>query len=375
MRHMITISGTYTEAVVFTDELEDLARTQIKDVCHHPAFEGCRVRIMPDVHAGAGCVIGFTAELKTDKVIPNLIGVDISCGVLTARLPALPDFSAFDARLRARIPSGMHARSSVHQALLDDPELDEEITRICMDVLKTDKERHRRSVGSLGGGNHFIEMAQGDTDAFLCIHSGSRNFGLKIAEHYQKLATATCPDEYLVQRKKGLCYLQGEDTLNYLRDMRIAQRFAALNRRVMLGELADDADTLESFDTVHNYIAEDNIIRKGAVQAAAGRKLIVPLNMRDGSVICIGKGSENFNYSSPHGAGRRMSRKKAKENISLEEFQASMQGIFSTCVSRATLDEAPMAYKDGDSVLGSIHETAEIVERIRPVYNFKSSEW
>lgn len=372
---MITISGTYTEAVVFTDELEDLARTQIKDVCHHPAFEGCRVRIMPDVHAGAGCVIGFTAELKTDKVIPNLIGVDIGCGVLTARLPTLPDFSAFDARLRARVPSGMHTRSSIHQALLDDPELDEEITRICMDVLKTDKERHRRSVGSLGGGNHFIEIAQGDTDAFLCIHSGSRNFGLKIAEHYQKLATATCPDEYLAQRKKGLCYLQGEDTLNYLRDMRAAQRFAALNRRVMLGELADDADTLESFDTVHNYIAEDNIIRKGAVQAAAGRKLIVPLNMRDGSVICIGKGSENFNYSSPHGAGRRMSRKKAKENISLEEFEASMQGIFSTCVSRATLDEAPMAYKNGDSVLGNIHETAEIVERIRPVYNFKSSEW
>lgn len=375
MRHMITINGKYTEARVFTDELEDLARTQIKDVCHHPAFEGSRVRIMPDVHAGAGCVIGFTAELKTDKVIPNLIGVDIGCGVLTARLDALPDFAEFDARLRERVPSGMHARSSVHQALLDNPELDEEIARICVDVLRTDKDRHRRSIGSLGGGNHFIEIAQGDRDTYLCIHSGSRNFGLKIAEYYQKLATATCPNEYLVQRKKGLCYLEGENTLNYMRDMKVAQRFAALNRRVMLRELMDNAEELESFDTVHNYIAEDNIIRKGAVQASAGCKLIVPLNMRDGSVICIGKGNEEYNNSSPHGAGRKMSRKKAKSSISLEEFEASMQGIFSTCVSRATLDEAPMAYKDGDSVLDNIHETAEIVERIRPVYNFKSPEW
>lgn len=199
---MITIDGKYTEAHVFTDELEDLAHTQIRDVCNHPAFEGSRVRIMPDVHAGAGCVIGFTAELKTDKVIPNLIGVDIGCGVLTSRLSGLPDFSSFDARLRERVPSGMHARPSVHQALLDDPELDEEISRICMDVLRTDKDRHRRSVGSLGGGNHFIEIAQGKEHAFLCIHSGSRNFGLKIAERYQKIAVDTCPDAYLKERKK-----------------------------------------------------------------------------------------------------------------------------------------------------------------------------
>lgn len=371
---MITINGKYTEARVFTDELEDLARTQIRDVCNHPAFEGSRVRIMPDVHAGAGCVIGFTAELKTDKVIPNLIGVDIGCGVLTARLSGVPDFSRFDERLRERIPSGWHARSSVHQALLDDPELDEEISRICVDVLRTDKDRHRRSVGSLGGGNHFIEIAQGTEHAFLCIHSGSRNFGLKIAERYQQMAVAACPDAYLRERKKGLCYLEGEDTLNYMRDMKVAQRFAALNRRVMLRELVDDAGALESFDTVHNYIAEDNVIRKGAVRAGAGEKLIVPLNMRDGSVICIGRGNEEFNSSSPHGAGRRMSRKKAKANLSLEEFEATMQGIFSTCVSRATLDEAPMAYKDGESVLDNIHETAEIVERIRPVYNFKAPE-
>lgn len=269
---MITIDGKYTEARVFTDELEDLARTQIRDVCNHPAFEGSRVRIMPDVHAGAGCVIGFTAELKTDKVIPNLIGVDIGCGVLTARLAGLPDFSRFDERLRERVPFGWNTRSAVHQALLDDPELDDEISRICVDVLRTEKDRHRRSVGSLGGGNHFIEIAQGTEDAFLCIHSGSRNFGLKIAERYQKIAVATCPDAYLKERKKGLCYLQGEDTLNYMRDMKVAQRFAALNRRVMLHELLDDAADLEIFDTVHNYIAEDNVIRQGGRPGRTWRK-------------------------------------------------------------------------------------------------------
>lgn len=330
---------------------------------------------MPDVHAGAGCVIGFTAELKTDKVIPNLIGVDIGCGVLTARLDALPDFAGFDARLRERVPSGMHARSAVHQALLDDPELDEEIARICVDILRTDKDKHRRSVGSLGGGNHFIEIAQGDRDAFLCIHSGSRNFGLKIAEHYQKLATATCPNEYLVQRKKGLCYLEGENTLNYMRDMKVAQRFAALNRRVMLHELMDNAEELESFDTVHNYIAEDNIIRKGAVQASAGCKLIVPLNMRTAPSSASAREMRNTTIRPRTGQVAKCPERKPKAASPWKSSRPSMQGIFSTCVSRATLDEAPMAYKDGDSVLDNIHETAEIVERLRPVYNFKSPEW
>ncbi len=370
---MITIDGTYTEARVFTDELEELARTQIRDVCDHPAFEGSRVRIMPDVHAGAGCVIGFTAELKTDKVIPNLIGVDIGCGVLTARLPKLPDFEKFDQELRRGVPSGTNVRATVHPALTEDAELDGEVERICKDILKTDSDRHRRSVGSLGGGNHFIEIAQGAENAYLCIHSGSRNFGLKIATHYQKLAIATCPDEYLREHKKGLCYLQGELMQNYIRDMKVAQRFATLNRRVILSELTDHAEGLDVFDTVHNYIGDDNVIRKGAVRADAGKKLIIPLNMRDGSVICIGRGNEEFNSSCPHGAGRRISRTKAQETLSLEEFRDTMTGIFSTCISKATLDEAPMAYKDGQSVLENIHDTADIVERIKTIYNFKAA--
>ena len=305
-----------------------------------------------------------------DKVVPNLVGVDIGCGMETAKIKESNlDMERLDNVIRENIPAGFEIRYNAHRYF---DRVDLSALR-CAD--KVDLERAKKSVGTLGGGNHFIEIAQGDRDTYLCIHSGSRNFGLKIAEYYQKLATATCPNEYLVQRKKGLCYLEGENTLNYMRDMKVAQRFAALNRRVMLHELMDNAEGLESFDTVHNYIAEDNIIRKGAVQASAGCKLIVPLNMRDGSVICIGKGNEEYNNSSPHGAGRKMSRKKAKSSISLEEFEASMRGIFSTCVSRATLDEAPMAYKDGDSVLDNIHETAEIVERIRPVYNFKSPEW
>lgn len=369
---MITIDGKYTEALVYTDELEDSALAQIKDVCDHPAFEGSHVRIMPDVHAGAGCVIGFTAEMKTDKVIPNLIGVDIGCGVLTAILPDLPDFLRFDEHLRKSIPSGMNVRTSVHHALQENQELDEEISRICKDVLKKDKNRHRRSIGSLGGGNHFIEIAQGNNHAFLCIHSGSRNFGLQIATHYQQLAVANCPDSYLKENKKGLCYLQGEDKQNYIRDMKVAQQFAALNRRVILHELLGNDVETESFDTVHNYIAEDNIIRKGAVRAELGEKLIIPLNMRDGSVICIGKGNVDFNYSSPHGAGRCLSRTKAKTLLSMEEYTASMEGIFSTCVSLATLDEAPMAYNDKEKILSNIYETAEIIEHIKPVYNFKA---
>lgn len=370
---MFVIEGTCTTARVFADEVEDLARIQIFHVCNHPAFEGCKIRIMPDVHVGAGCVIGFTAEMKTDKVIPNLIGVDIGCGVLTARLGSLPEYAAFDERLRQRVPSGFRVRKQVHEALLSDPELDAEVMRVCRDVLKVEPERHRRSVGSLGGGNHFIEIARGMENAYLCIHCGSRNFGLRVAEHYQALAEETCPDTYLRERRKSLCYLQGEDSEAYLRDMKVAQRFAALNRRVILSELTDEVP-LNVFDTVHNYIAEDGIMRKGAVQAVQGQKLIVPLNMRDGSVICIGRGNDDFNCSSPHGAGRRLSRKKAKKELSLEEFQMAMSGVFSTCVSWATLDEAPMAYKNGDEVLSQIHETAEIIEKICPVYNFKASE-
>ncbi len=370
---MITIEGTQTEARVFTDELEELARTQIRDVCNHPAFEGSRVRIMPDVHAGAGCVIGFTAELKTDKVIPNLIGVDIGCGVLTARLPELPDFEKFDQSLRCKVPSGERVRKTVHSALEADTELDSEIERICVDVLQTETDRHRKSIGTLGGGNHFIEIAQGAENAYLCIHSGSRNFGLRIATHYQKLAIATCPDAYLREHKKGLCYLQGELMQDYIRDMKVAQRFAALNRRAILSELTEQADGLDVFDTVHNYIAEDNIIRKGAVQADAGKRLIIPLNMRDGSVICIGRGNAEFNHSCPHGAGRRLSRTKAQETLSLEEFQDAMTGIFSTCISKGTLDEAPMAYKDGNAVLDNIRDTADITERIKTIYNFKAA--
>lgn len=369
---MITINGNYTQALIYTNELEESAHKQIANVCNHPAFDGCKVRIMPDVHAGAGCVIGFTAEMKTDKVIPNLIGVDIGCGVLTAQLKNIPNFSDFDAHLRRAVPSGFSIRKQIHPLMEADEELKDEIKRISMDVIKQSSSRPLHSIGSLGGGNHFIEIAKGENAAYLCIHSGSRNFGLQIATHYQKVACQTCPDLNLREKMKSLCYLEGDLTEQYLRNMRVAQRYAQLNRQAILQSLVNSDEIIDSFDTVHNYIADDQIIRKGAVQAHAGQKLIVPLNMRDGSVICVGKGNADFNNSAPHGAGRRLSRSKAKEELSMEEFRASMQGIFTTCVAQSTLDEAPMAYKDGTDVLSHISDTANVLERIYPVYNFKA---
>ncbi len=365
---MITITGKYTEAVVHADEVELNALKQIRQVCGHPAFEGCRSRIMPDVHAGAGCVIGFTAEMKNGKVIPNLIGVDIGCGVLTARLPDVPDFHKFDAGLRERVPSGMNVRASMHPLLAADEELRGDVERICRDLLQQNAAYHLNSVGSLGGGNHFIEIDRGRHGAYVCIHSGSRNFGWQIARRYQMLAEATCPDDSLT---KPLRYLEGEAMLDYMRDMRVAQRFAALNRRVILAELAPEA--YGNFDTVHNYIDERDVIRKGAVDASAGKTLIVPLNMRDGAVICEGLGNEDYNCSSPHGAGRIMSRSQAQGNLSLEMFREAMEGIFSTCISQSTLDEAPMAYKPKEFILASLAKTARIVDHIKPLYNFKAA--
>ena len=406
---MITIDGKYTEARVFTDELEDLARTQIRDVCNHPAFEGSRVRIMPDVHAGAGCVIGFTAELKTDKVIPNLIGVDIGCGVLTARLAGLPDFSRFDERLRERVPFGWNTRSAVHQALLDDPELDDEISRICVDVLRTEKDRHRRSVGSLGGGNHFIEVDRGsDRSLYLVVHSGSRHLGTEVANFYQdegrralwgganyqiqqaitelkaqgrqKEIESTIKQlkkEHHLEIPKDLAYVEGRLFEDYIHDMKIVQHFATLNRKAMTDVILRcmGLTRVDEFTTIHNYIdTDDMILRKGSVSAKAGEKLLIPINMRDGSLLCIGKGNEDWNCSAPHGAGRLMSRKAAFDALSMEEFEAEMQGIYTTCVVPDTLDESPMAYKSMDEIVSQIGPTATIVDCIKPIYNFKAAD-
>lgn len=346
-------------------------------VCHHPAFEGSAIRIMPDVHAGQGCVIGFTATFQGDLVVPNLIGVDIGCGVLSARLDSRQEvdkdyLSEIDRRMRYEIPHGFGVRKSMLPYLTGEfPELLEEVSRISRDILKDGKENyHFRSIGSLGGGNHFVEISRNEVDGahYLHVHSGSRNFGNCIAEVYQSRAQELCTHDLPVALK----YLEGDLSAQYIRDMKVAQEFAKVNRQLMVRELIGE-DAVETFDTVHNYISDDNVIRKGAVSAHAGELLLVPLNMRDGSLLCKGKGNSDYNCSAPHGAGRVYSRKKAKALIPMDDYIASMEGIYTTCVTKATLDEAPMAYKDSSVIEEYLLPTADIIARLKPVYNFKAA--
>lgn len=405
---MLEINGKFCTAKVFIDTVEDTAKEQIKTLCDQSFVEGCKIRIMPDVHAGAGCVIGFTADLGA-RVIPNIVGVDIGCGMLTVDLGFNDvDFEKLDRIIREKIPSGKDVQPG---RLIRLPEIQ---NLHCYRELK-DAKRLERSVGSLGGGNHFIEIDVDDEGRrYLVIHSGSRNLGKQVAEIYQKMAIEIHRgiEEYWAERdrviteykaqgrrkeieatlkemKKAfqlkvtevpeeLCYLEGKYRDMYLHDMQFCQQFAHLNRfmmaKLILNNLfGKEVEDFEHFETVHNYIdMESNIIRKGAVSAKNGEKLLIPINMRDGSLICIGKGNEDWNCSAPHGAGRLFSRNTAKDKFTVEEFQKSMEGIFSTCISDRTLDESPMAYKNMDDIVNNITPTADIIKIIKPVYNFKA---
>ena len=397
------IKGEYAEAVIFTEAVEDTALSQIKKLCNQRAFKDTKIRVMPDVHAGAGCVIGFTAELK-ERVVPNLIGVDIGCGVISVRIGNVDiDFDALDYFIRHNIPSGF----KINKHPLNIPsEMKNEIKELSKKT-GTKYERNVLSMGSLGGGNHFIEIGEdGQGVKWLMIHSGSRNFGLQIAQYHQKKAVRYCEGklkeihrkvsesvhiankqsrksfidecrhalaEYDVER--SLAFLEGDDLEEYLHDMRIAQRYASLNRRLMAEKICSflKVGMEDSFETVHNYINfQDKIIRKGAVSAKAGERLIIPFNMRDGSILAIGRGNMDWNLSAPHGAGRLMSRKKAKSSVSLEEFKRSMEGIYTTCVGMKTIDESPFVYKSIEEIVDKVKETVEIVDIIKPVYNYKA---
>ena len=407
---MKTITGTYSSAIVYTDIIEETAEEQIKLLCDQPFVKGSRIRIMPDVHAGKGCVIGFTADLG-DMVIPNIVGVDIGCGMYTVELGKIViDFEKLDEAIRKNIPSGM----KVHEGrIVRFPELME---LKCYRELK-DTKRLERSVGTLGGGNHFIEIDSDDEgNKYLVIHTGSRNLGTQVAEHYQSLAyELMCGKDKLFSQQneliarykaegrrseiqaaikelrssfqaqecftpRELCYLTGEYREMYLHDMRICQEFASLNRMTIAGLILSAAFGVElsdcpRFETIHNYIDhESNIVRKGAVSAKKGEKLLIPINMRDGSLICIGKGNPDWNCSAPHGAGRMFSRNAAKEKFTLDEFQNSMEGIYSTSIHLSTIDECPMAYKSMEDIVDYITPTAEIVSIIKPVYNFKAGD-
>ena len=392
---------------VFTENVEYEALNQIYNLVKHPVFEYCKVRIMPDVHAGKGCVIGFTADLG-DKVIPNIVGVDIGCGMLTVKLGNIDiDFAKLDDVIRSKIPSGknVHDGRKVRFDRLQQLK--------CYRELK-DTKRLERSIGTLGGGNHFIEIDQDANGCkYLIIHSGSRNLGKQVAEYYQNLAIELMQGKdklYEMQEKliadykaqgrkteiqkaikelhrkfnpnplnipKELCYVTGKYRDDYLHDMKICQQFAIVNRNAMANIIIDAMDwiSLDGFETIHNYIdMESNIVRKGAISAKEGERLLIPINMRDGCIIGIGKGNEDWNCSAPHGAGRLMSRSKAKESISLDDFQESMQGIYTTSVNQSTIDESPMAYKSIDDIVNNIADTVSILDIIKPIYNFKASE-
>ena len=386
---------------IFTNNIEQEALNQIYTLIKQPAFEDCKIRIMPDVHAGAGCVIGFTADLG-DKVIPNIVGVDIGCGMLTLELGKIDiDFKELDNAIRKRVPSGRAVKFDELQNLH------------CYRELK-DVKRLERSIGTLGGGNHFIEIDT-DTDGnkYLIIHSGSRNLGKQVAEYYQKLAIEIMQGKdklYEMQEKliadykaqgkrkeiekaikelhrkfnpnplgipKELCYLTGKYREQYLHDMQICQKFAVENRKEMVNAILDEMGLkkVSSFETIHNYIEfGSNMVRKGAISAKDGEMLLIPINMRDGCIIGVGKGNEDWNCSAPHGAGRIMSRSKAKESVSLDEFEKSMEGIYTTSVNQSTIDESPMVYKPMEEIVENIKDTVDIVKVIKPIYNFKASE-
>lgn len=402
---MFELKGKYNECKVFADIIENSAIAQLTNMMNFEHMNG-KIRIMPDCHAGSGCVIGTTMTIK-DKVTPYLVGVDIGCGVLAVKLKETRmDLSALDSVIRKNIPSG----GEVYEEAVADFDLDR---FIC----KKGDDKTLKSIGTLGGGNHFIEV---DKDAsgnlWLVIHSGSHSLGLRVCEHYQKLGHESILDEAnggslrdknkaaiemltKAGRKKEisktlekikeehrknvasipyeLAYVKGDNFNDYIHDMKVTQEYAALNRRVMANRIikAMKLHELESFDTIHNYIDTDNmVLRKGAVAAYMGQKLLIPMNMRDGSLVCVGKGNEDWNCSAPHGAGRLMSRRIAKESISMDEYRKSMEGIFTTCVSRGTIDESPMSYKPMESIMSCIGETVDVVDVIKPIYNFKAGE-
>ena len=421
---MKTIEGY--DVKIFTDNIEEKALEQIKQLLSIDVFSDKKIRIMPDVHAGAGCVIGFTGDLG-DKVIPNIVGVDIGCGMRVLNLGKLPDidYHAFHEHIRANVPSGMIVREDRFgfKPLVDEEmEIYREAKRLvtelyCYRELK-DSGRINKAIGSLGGGNHFIELDKDDCgNVYLVIHTGSHNLGKQVADIYQSHAVKHLTegaDEFEATIKRtieeyksagrrselqsvikkmrssqqatepilprDLCYVEGEARQQYLHDMRICQRWAVLNRKLisllLLKFFTGEGKEIvvEEFESIHNYISDDNIIRKGSISAAKGERCIIPLNMRDGSLLCTGLGNPDWNCSAPHGAGRVLSRSQAYEQIKMEDFAASMAGIYSESVNDFTRDESPMVYKPAAEIMANIGDTVNIDTIIRPVFNFKASK-
>ena len=400
---MIELQGKYAEAKIFTNIVDNESISQVIELLNQPYISGSRVRMMPDIHAGAGCTIGTTMTIS-DKICPNLVGVDIGCGMYAVNLGQVDiDMEQMDAAAHF-IPSGMNVWEGrkEHFDLLE---------LRCYRELK-DSKRLERSLGTLGGGNHFIEIDQStDGIKFLVIHSGSRNLGKQVAEYYQRLAIDLNKgkEEYFAKRDaliaeykatgrrteiqaalkelrwnarettlpEGLCFVYGQYMEDYLHDVKICQRFACRSRELMAEIILQwlGLEAVEAFHTIHNYIDTDEmILRKGAIAAHKGEKVLIPINMRDGSLICTGKGNEDWNFSAPHGAGRLMSRREAKETFTVSEFKEQMNGIYTTSIGQGTLDECPMAYKSMNDIINNISPTVSIDSIIKPIYNFKAGD-
>ncbi len=399
---MIKITGSHNEAIVFTDELEETAKGQIELLCNQAFATNSQIRIMPDVHAGAGCTIGTTMTIQ-DKIVPNLVGVGIGCGMEVAKLSnKRMELSKLDKVIHEKIPAGFSIRDKEHGFF---EQIDLPLLK-CYGQINTN--RAGKSVGTLGGGNHFIEVNKDeDGHLYIVIHSGSRNLGKEVANFYQeeafrslnqntkrdieemiqefKVAGREQELQAAIQMKKeahittipkALAYAEKQLFDDYIHDMIITQQYALLNRKAMMQEITKQMklDVEDEFTTIHNYIdTEHMILRKGAVSAQKGEKILVPLNMRDGSLICVGKGNSDWNYSAPHGAGRLMSRATARNSFTLNQFKKSMEGIFSTTVQKGTIDESPFSYKPMENIIDNIGDTAEIMMHIKPIYNFKAT--
>ena len=399
---MIEIKGKVNTAICYAKVIEDEAIEQIRRMCDYPLTEGSRIRIMPDVHAGKGCTIGTTMTI-TDKAVPNVVGVDIGCGMYTVNLGNVEiDLAQLDDAAHF-IPSGMNVWDG-RQERFDLTELR------CYRSLK-DAKRLERSLGTLGGGNHFIEVdAAANGTKYLVIHSGSRNLGKQVAEYYQKLAIELNQgkEEYFVKRDaliaeykatgrrteiqqalkelhwsshetsipEDLCFVYGQYLEDYLFDVEICQRFARRNREKMAEILLERSglSAVSAFHTIHNYIdTQERILRKGAIAAHEGELVLIPINMRDGSVLAMGKGNPEWNYSAPHGAGRIMSRTAARASLDMDEYRREMAGIYTTSVNEQTIDEAPMAYKSLSDIIDVISESVDVIEVLKPIYNFKAN--
>lgn len=424
---MKTIAGH--DVKIFTDNVEDTALQQIELLMSIDVFAGCKVRIMPDVHAGAGCVIGFTGDLG-ERVIPNIVGVDIGCGIVVQPVDVVGevDWHALNEYILANIPSGRNVRDGegciLPQRYMERyAEAKSLVMQLrCYRELK-DARRLYKGIGTLGGGNHYIEVDRDDAGrTYLMVHTGSRNLGKQVADIYQKRAVKDRSgwDKLMEEQQRiiaeykaagrrselqgviarlhasfktrrpsvpaDLCYVEGQSREDYLHDMRLCQRWAQINRRLITDLLldhlrqcghvvaGDDELAAMAFESIHNYIGDDNIIRKGAISAREGERCVIPLNMRDGALICVGRGNPDWNCSAPHGAGRVMSRAQAYRTISLDDYARSMQGIYSETVTEETKDESPMVYKPMEEIVANVRETVDIVNVIKPVFNYKAAE-